>query len=319
MQKYKKDLRETEEPRLFLETFFSIIAKISYLCKKYTRMILFEKIALWWHNIFRKHRISISTPENDHVSWYTHLSVMGMITVVTALIFIIFGILLLLVAYTPILDTMPGYRTDATRSRETLVRTLIRIDSLERKMNDMLIYNENRILVVEGKTPVSRSLPTDTLQRSKSIIAPSRADSLLRHQMENDPAYTLREGSTSRRNINAVKPMEGIISERFNAKIGLHGIRMAGAPETQIVATADGTIVTADWSPEQGNCIIIQHDNGMMSVYRALSSTIVSKGERVKAGEVIGYSSTEDDAAALFEFELWSNGKPLDPESHIIF
>ncbi|MBQ7856261.1 MAG: M23 family metallopeptidase [Alistipes sp.] len=282
-------------------------------------MRFFEKIALWWHNIFRKRRISISDPETSNVSWYTHLSVMGIITLFTALVFIIFGVLLLLVAYTPILDTMPGYRTDASRSRETLLRTLIRIDSLERKMNDMLIYNENRILVVEGKTPATRTMPSDTLLRNKSIVAPSRADSLLRQQMESDAAYTLRESSASRRNINAVKPMEGIISERFNAKIGLHGIRMVGTPESQIVATAEGTIVTADWSPEQRNCIVIQHDNGMMSVYRALSSTIVSKGQRVAAGEVIGYSATEEDAEALFEFELWSNGKPLDPESHIIF
>lgn len=297
----------------------SSFMNFSYLCKKYALMRLFEKAALLWHNIFRKRRISISDPERGSESWYTHISAMGITTVFIALVFIIFGILLLLVAYTPILDIMPGYRTDAIRSRETLVQTLIRIDSLERRMNDMLIYNENRILVVEGKTPASRTMPSDTLHRSKKIVAPSRADSLLRRQMESDPAYALRETASARRSINAVKPMDGIISERFNAKTGLHGVRMVGAPESPVVAIAAGTVVTADWSPQQRNSVVVQHDNGMMSVYRALSGTIVSKGQRVSSGEVLGYSATEEDAESLFEFELWSGGKPLDPESHIIF
>ena len=284
-------------------------------------MKLFEKISLWWHNIFRKRKVAIIEPESGVERWYAHLSPMAMTMTAVALVSIVFALLLVLVAYTPLLDMLPGYRTDASRSRQTLIRTLIRVDSLERKVNDMLVYNENRILVVDGKMPAMSSVRSDSVAFDKSIVPPSGADTIFRRQMENDRLYALNRGTTSqqRTTINAVKPMEGIIAERFNAKVGLFGIRMAAAAEQQILAIADGTVVAVDWLPERGNSIMVQHDNGIASIYRNLSGAIVTKGQRVISGEVIGYSAVEDEAEKMFEFEMWMGGKPLNPESYILF
>ena len=283
-------------------------------------MKLFDKISLWWHNIFRKRKVAIVEPESGVESWYAHLSPVSMVMSCIALIFIVFIILLTLVAYTPLLDMMPGYRTDATRSRQTLIRTLIRVDSLEQKMNDMLIYNENRILVVDGKMPTMSSVRNDSTTFDKSIVPPSQADTLFRRQMENDRRYTLNAGKSQQiTKISAVKPMEGIVSEGFNAKVGLFGIRMAAAPESEVVAVADGTVIAVDWSPEGGNTVVLQHDNGMMTIYRNLSGAIATKGHRVSESEVIGYSSVEDQADKMFEFEMWMGGKPLNPQSYILF
>ena len=284
-------------------------------------MKLFEKISLWWHNIFRKRKVAIIEPESGVERWYAHLSPMAMTMTAVALVSIVFALLLVLVAYTPLLDMLPGYRTDASRSRQTLIRTLIRVDSLERKVNDMLVYNENRILVVDGKMPAMSSVRSDSVAFDKSIVPPSGADTIFRRQMENDRLYALNRGTTSqqRTTINAVKPMEGIIAERFNPKVGLFGIRMAAAAEQQILSIADGTVVAVDWLPESGNSIMVQHDNGIASIYRNLSGAIVTKGQRVISGEVIGYSAVEDEAEKMFEFEMWMGGKPLNPESYILF
>ena len=284
-------------------------------------MKLFEKISLWWHNIFRKRKVAIIEPESGVERWYAHLSPMAMTMTAVALVSIVFALLLVLVAYTPLLDMLPGYRTDASRSRQTLIRTLIRVDSLERKVNDMFVYNENRILVVDGKMPAMSSVRSDSVAFDKSIVPPSGADTIFRRQMENDRLYALNRGTTSqqRTTINAVKPMEGIIAERFNAKVGLFGIRMAAAAEQQILSIADGTVVAVDWLPESGNSIMVQHDNGIASIYRNLSGAIVTKGQRVISGEVIGYSAVEDEAEKMFEFEMWMGGKPLNPESYILF
>ena len=162
-------------------------------------MNLFDKVARWWLNIFRKRKISIIEPETGSERWYAHLSPISMVMSGVALVTIVFALLLILVAYTPLLDMLPGYRTDATRSRQTLIRALIRVDSIERKMNDMLIYNENRILVVDGKMPAISSVRSDSVAFDKSIVPPSSSDSLLRRQMENDRRYTLNsKGSLQR-------------------------------------------------------------------------------------------------------------------------
>lgn len=275
-----------------------------------------------FRDLFRRRRVSVSDPKNRLETRFIHISPAGFAMSIVATVFLIFCIVLALVAYTPVLDFLPGYRTDATKSRETLMRNLIRIDSLERKMNDMLAYNESIILVVDGKTPTMRSVQNDSLPRDKSIVPTSAADSLLRRQMESDGKYGIRNSASAsgHTNINAVAPMDGIIAERFDIKSGLYGIRIAGAPESQIVAIADGTVILNDWSPENGNSVAIQHPNGMISVYRMLSGTLVGKGQRVKGSEVIGYSTAGgDNDLSTFAFELWSDGKPVDPESYILF
>lgn len=283
-------------------------------------MKLADKLSQSWHSFFRKRKVSIIEPESGTERWYTHISPVAMAMSGVAALFIIFGILLLLVAYTPLLDMLPGYRTDASRSRQTLIRALIRVDSLERKMNDMLIYNENRILVVDGKTPAMSSVRTDSIASDKTLVPPSSADTTFRRQMENDRHYTLNTLSqTKHTSINATKPMEGIIAERFDAKSGLFGIRMAAAPESQVMAIAEGTVLAVDWLPESGNSITIQHDNNIVSIYRNLSGAIVSKGQRVSTSEILGYSALEDQSELMFEFEMWMGGKPLNPESYILF
>lgn len=274
--------------------------------------------------LFRKMRISVSDSETHREIRHIHLSAAGMAASGLALIVLLFILVLAAVAYTPILDMMPGYRTNATRSRETLMRSLMRIDSLERKMNDMLAYNESVILVVNGKTPAMRTVQNDTLRRDKSIVPPSAADSLFRRRMESNDRFAPADDGTGRNTgitkINAIPPMDGIISARFDAKSGLYGIRLTGAPEAQVVAIADGSVIGNEWSPESGNTVAVQHSNGLVSIYRRLTNTLVGKGQRVKSSDVLGYAMSGDGSeASVFEFELWGDGKPVDPESYILF
>ncbi len=269
---------------------------------------------------FRKRRISLF--DNNEELWHAEMSPMKMTAVGVAVITIVFGVLLILVAYTPLLDLMPGYRTHAGRSREMLIRSIVRIDSLERKMNDMLTYNENRILVVGGKTPAMQSVKNDSLHRSKTFVAPSKADSLLRQKIENDERYRLngaKPNATIQNALNAVAPMYGIISERFNAK-GLLGVRMNGTRDAQVSAIADGVVVLSEWSPEAGYSVVIQHKENYLSVYRHMSGVLLSAGERVQGAQAIGYAgSDKEEELSMLEFELWREGKAINPELYIIF
>ena len=286
----------------------------------FLEMGLFKRINSWFGGIFRKRKISVLDNNEEH--WHAELSPVMMTTIGVAVVTLIFGVLLLLVAYTPLLDLMPGYRTNAGRSREMLIRSIVRIDSLERKMNDMLTYNENRILVVSGKTPAMQSVKNDSIQRNKAFVAPSKADSLLRQKIENDERYRLngaKAKSTIQNSLNAVSPMYGLISERFNSK-GLLGIRINGTRDAQVSAIADGVVVLSDWSPEAGHSVVIQHKDNYLSVYRHISGVLLSKGERVQGAQAIGFAgSDKEEELSMLEFELWREGKAVNPELYIIF
>ncbi len=280
-----------------------------------------------WRNLFRKRRFNMLNATDNSEEWHMHLSPASIFAGLVAFVLMLFIITLSLVAYTPVLEILPGYRTEADRSRESLVQNIIRLDSMERMMNDMMTYNENIALIMDGKTPVVRELSSssDSTRMSKMLVMPSAEDSLLRAQMEGDGIYGLsaREGASKkqvREAIQLVTPVEGIITERFDIKAGRFGVRVAAAAGDRITAIDNGTVIQSLWTPETGHTVVLQHAAGLLSIYKGLSQSLVATGQTIRSGEQIGYNSEATNGEVrLFEFELWSNGKPVDPEGYIVF
>ncbi len=104
-----------------------------------------------------------------------------------------------------------------------------------------------------------------------------------------------------------IKPIKGIKTQ------GLHGkYRSAvdiGAPVgTPIYASATGRVIVAKmggWNGGYGNYIVIQHSNGMQSLYAHLSEVDVSSGDSVKQGTFIAKSgNTGNSTGPHLHFEL---------------
>ena len=285
-----------------------------------------QSMRAWWRGLFRKRRFNMLNATDNSEEWHVHISPASLMAGLVAFVLLLFILILTLVAYTPVLEFLPGYRTEADKSRESLIQNIIRLDSMERMMNDMLTYNENIAMILEGNTPVARTLPaSDTMRGSKVLVMPSAEDSLLRAQMEGNGPYSLTANAGSsrkqiRESIELMKPVEGIITERFNISQNHFGVKIAAAATDRIAAVDGGTVIQSSWTPEQGYTVIMQHAAGMLSIYRGLSQSLVAPGQKLRAGELIGYNAeAQNGEVPMFEFELWNNGKPVDPESYIVF
>lgn len=279
-----------------------------------------KTLSTWWREAFRKRRLSLRNAIDGAEEWHIHLSPAGVFAAFVSFALLLFIVLLLLVAYTPVLEFLPGYRTEATRMRESLVRDVMRLDSMERRMNDMMLYNENIALIMEGKTPVVRTpIPSDSARLDKTLVAPSREDSLLRQRIER----ARNEGQPVGRVVGGlVTPVEGILTERFNIEEGRLGVRVAVQAGAGVAAVAEGTVVLSLWSPDTGYIVQIQHPDNQLSIYRNLAQSLVTPGQTVRGGEPIGYAVAPDapeESNRVVEFELWNDGKPVDPERYIPF
>ena len=85
----------------------------------------------------------------------------------------------------------------------------------------------------------------------------------------------------------------------------------AGDP---VWAAASGTVSSAGWNGNYGNCVMISHDNGYTTVYGHLDSIAVSSGQSVSAGTTVGYcGSTGLATGPHLHFEIRSGGDFLDP------
>lgn len=92
------------------------------------------------------------------------------------------------------------------------------------------------------------------------------------------------------------------------------GIDMAGWHKTPIGAGGAGVVVRAGRFGSFGLFVEIDHGNGFRSKYGHLSQVKVKKGEKVKENQIIGLmGSTGRSVSTHLHYEIWFNGKPIDP------
>lgn len=97
---------------------------------------------------------------------------------------------------------------------------------------------------------------------------------------------------------------------------GWNGIDLGAARGTPIHATAGGTVIIARsngaWNGGYGNYVVITHDNGIQTLYSHMKNAIVSPGQSVSAGQVIGYvGSTGLSTGAHLHFEVRGATNPF--------
>ena len=92
------------------------------------------------------------------------------------------------------------------------------------------------------------------------------------------------------------------------------GVDLKTRPNDEIVAAFDGVVVASGPYYGYGNCIRIKHAYGLETLYSHQSKNTVKVGQKVKAGEVIGYTGRTGRATTEhLHFEVSFGGRRLDP------
>jgi len=117
-------------------------------------------------------------------------------------------------------------------------------------------------------------------------------------------------------------PASGPISSGFGWRIdpifhrrALHtGIDIAASWGAPVEAAETGTVLYVGWMTGYGNVVVLDHGNGVSTVYAHLSSYAVRAGEPVRRGQVIArVGSTGWSTGPHLHFEVRQDGQPVDP------
>lgn len=230
----------------------------------------------------------------------------------------------ILIAFTPLKEYIPGYSSTTLKKRATALS--LKTDSLEKviAVNERYFSSIKKVLHGElssvdfNKDSIIEAAKVDI---SEIDLSPSKQDSILRAKVDKEDKYNLFESATTNADFVLFAPANGTISEVYNVKEKHYAVDVVVAENTPIKAVADGTVIFSEWASKTGYVIIIEHSQGLLSVYKHNASLTKTQGDLVKSGEVIAMSgnSGELTTGPHLHFELWSNGYPIDPTNFIDF
>jgi murein DD-endopeptidase MepM/ murein hydrolase activator NlpD len=169
---------------------------------------------------------------------------------------------------------------------------------------------------------ITRKQVEDEIQESKALEAAS-AELAAKLRASSAQAGSVASGSSTSSGATSsgfAWPLTGPITSPFGMRWGtLHpGIDIGVPTGTPIHAAGDGTVIWCGWMSGYGNLVMIDHHNGLATLYGHQSRIAASYNEQVSQGQTIGYvGCTGFCTGPHLHFEVRLNGNPVDPLGYL--
>lgn len=274
-----------------------------------------KKKISFWKRLRNKYRISVINEETLAERWYLHLSAWGAI-VVTALLFLLTLVLFsLVILYTPVKNYLPGYSEEI---RQQLIEESVKVDSIGESLELQRQYLNIIKQVVAGEVHSDTIQSLDSMQiimREQLLEAKNQAteDFIAQYEDKEKDYLQLFDIANTTPVLSFFRPAHGVIVEQFDEKQKQYSITLQTPARENVTAILAGTIVYLNYELTDTYTLILQHDN-YISIYKGISKMIKQVGDHVQAGESIAMLENSP-----LQFELWQNGKPINPEEVIAF
>ncbi len=243
------------------------------------------------------------------------------------------------IAFTPLRELIPGYSTEEMRSNARL--NSLRLAALTDSLATQSRYLEHLRNLMTGQIAVEDVDGPDGLTSVVPDIGEEEPRLGTRSPSENwrdhtQPAFNLDvlpDPSTTRGEVISVSdayltrlrfpvvaPVEGILTRGFAADIGHYGIDIAASEGSVVRSIGDGYVILADWTHDGGHAVAIQHARGYISVYKHNQRLLKNVGDRVRDREPIALSgnSGEITTGPHLHFELWRDGLAQDASAFFL-
>ncbi len=237
-----------------------------------------------------KYRLIIYNDTSFQTVWTIRLSPLRVFTFLSLFSVFMISLVIFLVASTPLREYIPGYPKE--EYREMLLRNVFLVDSLE---NELILRDKffgDLKSIVSGEVPEEKGTETEVNNKPGKVeYTPYNHDSVFQDKILEERlslnAGTPRELGNSPERIHFFLPVQGLITNRFDARKEHYGVDLVGQPNSRISAVQGGTVLFAGWTFETGNVIYLLHENNLTSAYKHNAELLKKTGEQVRAGEAI--------------------------------
>jgi murein DD-endopeptidase MepM/ murein hydrolase activator NlpD len=185
-----------------------------------------------------------------------------------------------------------------TRTNENLPKGVIRVIQTGKEGTKRVTY---QVVKENGKTVERKIIQQEIVAKPTAKIVERGAKVLL-----------------SRGSGKMMWPANGVLTSRYGERWGrLHkGLDIAGSGS--IKASDNGRVLLARWYGKYGNAVILDHGNGVQTLYGHMKSLSVREGEQVRKGTTIGImGSTGDSTGVHVHFEVRKGGQVQNPMNYL--
>lgn len=263
-----------------------------------------------------KYRLVIMTEKSFEEKFAFSLTPMNVFVALSTGIVVLSAIVISLIVFTPVREYIPGYSD--TKTRRNVEKLIFKTDSLEKTIRQRDRFIETLKSIIDGKT-----LPTDSL-KNLSDSAMQKISMLIDEKLKQQKQVSelsQEKHTSSLSTTYFFSPVKGLISRGYNLSEDHAAIDVVTVRDAPVKATLSGTVIISTWTPETGHVIGLQHSQNLISIYKHNASLLKKTGNIVSAGEAIAIvgNSGEFTTGPHLHFELWYNGKPLNPEEFMSF
>lgn len=293
-----------------------------------------------WRNFWKrvrknwsvKHQLVIRNETTHKESFTFLLSPRNIFVTVMVAAVVLITLTAIIIAFTPLRYYIPGYTTpDEHRKYKETAEQVVDLQA-KYDRNEAYINNLRQVLEEACEdtmaTPPQGSTVAAGGQSLQEATEPSESEMALREE-----AGDLLQAVSSRQNNDDVSissradiqnlflqpPTTGTILTAYSVPQNHYGIDVANHEGTLVTSAAEGMVVFAGYDVTDGNVIIIQHHDNVLTIYKNNQALLKTKGTKVAAGEPIarmGHSGITNKGNHL-HFELWHNGFPLNPLDYL--
>lgn len=275
-----------------------------------------------WHTIYR---LVLRKDETlEEVGSY-RLTLLNIYILLSSTIIVAMGLMAVVIFFTPLKRLVPGY-AEPTQHPE-YIKLSRKMAALESELSSYKVYYEHFNQLIRQPDSIqapkvnytSRIVPNSKEQegnaKKASASEPKRAENPV---LNSTPGTSILNPADYR---YLMPPISGVLSSGFDAETDHFGVDILAPHDTPVKAIWDGHVIMADWTLETGYTIGIQHSNDMVSFYKHNATLLKRNGAFVRAGEAIAIigNTGKMTTGPHLHFELWVQGKPVDPTRYIDF
>ncbi len=236
--------------------------------------------------------------------------------------FLLIGLTFLIIMLTPLKEYIQGY--SSTELKKDATQLVYKVDSLNQALTINNLYIENIQKVLKGeieRVSFNKDSVLNQMKIEKIDFSPSAVDSAFRQEVELEDRYSVFEEAKKSTDIVFSSPIKGEITQTYDSKEKHFAIDIAVDKNTPVKAVADGTVIFKGFTADTGYVILIEHNQGFISVYKHNASLYKEQGDLVKSGEVIASAGSTGSfsTGSHLHFELWNDGYPVNPLNYINF